>query len=157
MSDDQARAWQMMAELDFCMLVTKPANGLRGRPMSSIVKEDEGKIYFLSDVHGAKDEEIAKDPHILLCYGDGKSKFVSTAAAATLKTDRALVERLWNPGAQAFWPKGPSDANVVVIEAIPTQAEYWDGAGTIVSSVKFAFAVLTGTTPTMGDNAKVGL
>jgi general stress protein 26 len=157
MSDDQARAWQMMRELDFCMLVTKPTHGLRGRPMSSIVKEDEGKIYFLSDVHGAKDEEIAKDPHILLCYGDGKGKFVSTAATALIKADRALVERLWNPGAQAFWPKGASDPTVVVIEVTPIRAEYWDGSGGFVSSVKFAFALLTSTTPTMGDNAKVTL
>ena len=74
------------------------------RPMSSIVKPEEGKIYFLSDQRTAKDDEIAARPEVLLAYGNGASQFVSTRAHAVLSSDRALIKRLWNPGAQAFWP-----------------------------------------------------
>lgn len=107
-TDDQTRAWDLMKAIDYCMLVTHAGGSMHARPMSSIVKPDEGKIYFLSDARAAKDEEITANPDILLAYSDGKTKFVSALASATVINDRALVERLWNPGAQAFWPNGPS-------------------------------------------------
>jgi general stress protein 26 len=156
MSDSQqTRAWQLMKKLDFCMLVTHASGGLHARPMSSIVKPDVGKIYFLSDVRSAKDEEIASNPDVLLAYGNGSSQFVSTSAQASISNDRGLIRELWNPGAQAFWPNGPEDPNVIAIVATPVRAEYWEGSA--LSSVKFVFAMLTGTKPDMGENAKVRL
>lgn len=156
MSDpQQTRAWELMKKLDFCMLVTHAEGGLHARPMSSIVKPDEGKIYFLSDARAAKDEEIASNPDILLTYGDGSSEYVATTASASISNDRALIARLWNAGSQAFWPNGPEDPNVIAIVATPVRAEYWGGSA--LSSVKFAFALLTGTKPDMGENAKVSL
>jgi general stress protein 26 len=154
-SEDQTRVWDLMNDLDYCMLVTQTTNGLRSRPMSSIVKHDEGKIYFLSDTNGAKDDEIAQNPQILLAYANGSNKFVSTTATATISSDRELIKRLWNPGAQAFWPEGPDASNIVVIVAQPTGAEYWDGSNALVSTVKFAMAIVTGTKPAMGDSEKV--
>ena len=136
---------------------TSTPGGLRSRPMSSIVKSEEGKIYFLSDARASKDYEIASHPDILLTYGNGSSQFVSTRANAVTSTDRALIKKLWNPGAQAFWPKGPDDPDVIAIIATPTIAEYWDGSAGILGTAKMAYALLTGTAPDLGDNSKVTL
>ncbi len=157
MASSLDQVWKMMEKLDFCMFVTQAPSGLRSRPMSSVVKKDEGRIYFLTEASSAKDDEIAASPNVLLCYGDGASQFVSTAGTAAVSNDRALIEQLWNPGAQAFWPNGPKDPNVIAIVVRPASAEYWDGHGTVVSSVKFAVALLTGTSPDMGSNHKVAL
>ena len=95
-SEDQTRVWDMMNDLDYCMLVTQTTTGLRSRPMSSIVKHEEGKIYFLSDTSGAKDDEIAKNPQILLAYSNGSNKFVSATATGhhqhRPRTDQAALE-----------------------------------------------------------------
>lgn len=155
MTTDQDRAWKLMSEIDFCMLVTNGSTGLRSRPMSSLVKQDEGYIYFLADQRAAKDDEISDNRTILLAYSNGTSQFVSASATANMSRDRDLVKRLWNPGAQAFWPTGPDDPNIVVIVARPSQAEFWEGPGSVVSSVRFAYALLTGTSPDMGKNSKV--
>jgi len=157
MKDDQTRAWDLMSAIDYCMLVTQAGDGLHARPMSSIVKPDEGKIYFLSDASSTKDEEIANNPDILLAYSNGSSKFVSAMASASASHDRALIDRLWNPGAQAFWPKGPSDPSVIAIIAVPTHAQFWDGSNAAVSTVRFAIALMTGTKPDPGETAKVVL
>ncbi len=157
MTSEQDRAWELMSKIDFCMLVTSPSDGLRSRPMSSIVKQEEGHVYFLTDARTAKDDEIAINNNILLAYGNGGSQFVSTSATARLSDDRMLIKRLWNPGAQAFWPSGPEDPNIVAIVATPTSAEFWDGPSGVVSSIKIAFALITGTTPDLGANSKVKL
>ena len=157
MPTDQDRVWDMMDEIDFCMFVTNASGRLRSRPMSSIIKRDEGYVYFLANARDAKDEEIASDPKILLAYSNGSSQFVSAEGTARISADRVLVKRLWNPGAQAFWPAGPDNPDIIAIIVRPSTAEYWDGPGTVVSSVKFAYALMTGATPAMGENAKVGM
>ncbi len=47
-------------------------------------------------------------------------------AQASVSRDRGLIARLWNPGAQAFWPEGPEGSDVAVITAVPERAEFWD-------------------------------
>ena len=69
--------------------------------------------------------------------------------------DIQLVKELWNPGAQAFWPDGPEKSDVAAILFTPDSAEYWQSSNSIVSSVKFLFALATKTSPDMGENARV--
>lgn len=151
-----ARVWDLLEKLSISFFVTNAAEGMRGRPLAAIPKREDGGIYFLiNKFQGAKDEELTKNPNVYLGFGDGSSKFVSVNGTATVSEDANLLERLWNPGAQAFWPDGPSTPGMASIIVIPEAAEYWDGPSTIVSTAKYLFALSTGTTPDMGPNAKV--
>lgn len=151
---DAHRVWDMMADIDICMFVTRTPEGLHGRPMSSIPKPDEGVVYFLTARSAVKDDEIAADNRVHLGYSKGQTH-LAVAGTARIDGDRALIERLWNPGAQAFWPKGPSDPNVVAIAVTPVSAEYWDGPNGLIAGVRLAMALVRGTTPDLGDNEKV--
>lgn len=139
------------------MLVTRLDNQLTSRPMSHIAKSEEGSIYILTSKSADVYDEIQQHPEVLLTLSDGSSEFVSLSAEASLDDDRALIKRLWNPGAQAFWPDGPTDSDVVAIVLAPGDCEYWDGPGSVISAVKLAAAIATGTTPDFGENAKVAL
>jgi general stress protein 26 len=150
------RTWDLIEKIGICFFVTNGAAGMRGRPLASIPKRDEGRIYFLIDRNqGSKDEELSKNSQSYLAFGDGSAKFVSVNGTATVSNDLSLVKALWNPGAQAFWPDGPSSPGIAAIIFTPTSAEYWDGPSTIVSTAKFVFALATGSSADMGDNEKV--
>jgi general stress protein 26 len=155
--DAAQQAWDMMSSLDFCFLVAHGAGGMNARPMSSIVKQDEDRVYFLSNATSDQIGDIRQRPDVLLNYGDGSRRFVSTSATATISTDRALIKRLWNVGAQTFWPEGPEAADVAVIIAHPQKAEYWDGPLGVVTLAKMAASLITGSQPDMGENEKVAL
>jgi general stress protein 26 len=155
MNHQKDRAWGMMQTLRMCMLVTQASGILQSRPMSSIVKTDEGRVYFLTEASSSKDIEIEQNPSVLLAFGDGRATFVSVRANARIDHDRELVKRLWSTGAQAFWPQGPEDPNIVVITATPHQAEYWEGD--MLAPVKIVLAALTGTRVSAGDNANVSM
>ncbi len=157
MTNDVQRAWDIMKSLDFCFLVSNTGEGLRSRPMSSIVMHEEEKIYFLSNAAADQLDDILADPMVLLNYGNGSNQFVSASAAAVVTKDRALIKRLWNAGAQAFWPEGPDKADVCVITTTPHAAEFWDGPSGVVSFAKLAVSLVTGSQPDMGDNRKVAL
>ena len=157
MTGDVDFVWETMKKLDYCMFVTMPGGRARARPMSSIVERESDAVYFLTDAGTAKDDEIEANPNVLLAYSNGASQFVSTAGSARLSTDRALIRRLWNPGAQAFWPDGPDNPDIVAIVVTPTQAEFWNGPSFIVGGAKMLFAALTGGKPDLGENRKVAL
>ena len=158
MTEDETKVWDLIDKIDICMFVTKAATGsLRGRPMSSIGKREEGIIYFLTHTSaGLKDEELSNAPGVQMSYNNGRA-YLSVSGTARLSHDKALIERLWNPGAQAFWPDGPSTPGVVAIVVAPGDAEYWDGPNAAVALFKFAKALATGSTPDFGQNKKVAL
>lgn len=155
-NEDQQRLYDIIKKVDYCMFTTHTGRTLRSRPMSTIVR-DSGEIAMLSDMRGGKDEEISKNKDVLLSYSDGGKLFASVSGKAQMSTDRALIRELWNPGAQAFWPDGPDDPDVYVILVQPSEGEYWESSGGVISGIKFAYALATGTEPDAGENAKVKL
>jgi general stress protein 26 len=156
-TEAKARAWDMMEELDFAMYTTRKGETLCSRPMSTIVKSEEGRIYILTNSTGDAVAETRAEPKVLLSYGNGSNKFVSAQAKAEVSDDKTLIKQLWNPGAQVFWPEGPDKSDVSAIVLTPMAAEFWDGPNSIVSTAKFFFGLATGTTPDMGENATVRL
>jgi general stress protein 26 len=155
MDDKTTHVWDMMKAIDYCMLVTSSGDGIRSRPMSSIVRQDEDAIYFITEAESEKVSDVQNHDEVLLNYSNGSSQFVSAMATARISRDRALIKRLWNVGAQAFWPEGPDTAKVVIITASPHAAEYWDSPSGVISAAKMAIALVRRTTPDLGENQKV--
>jgi general stress protein 26 len=157
MTDANQHIFELMKELDFCMLVTQPAAGLHARPMSAIVDAEVKTVHLLTGLDSIKDEEIAENPDVMLTFSNGSSKNVVLHATARISEDRTLIKSLWNPGAQAFWPDGPTDPNVAAIVITPTHGEYWEGNTGVVAAFKFAAAIAGGKPVDGGTNEKVTL
>jgi len=156
-SDQIKRAWDLMENLGFCLLVTHRGEGFHGRPMMAIVKVGERRIYFLSNRHSASEDEFASQPNVYLGFSDASSKYVSLYGKASLHDERELVRKLWTTGAQAYFPEGPESPDAVVISVEPQTAEYWDGPAGPIGMVKIAFAAATGQIPNMGEHAKIAI
>jgi general stress protein 26 len=149
--------WDLMESVRFCMLSTWNGSRLRSRPMGAFVRRQEGLIYFFTDVRAHKDEEILQFPRINLGFADTHwQKYVSVSATAEVIDDRLKIRELWSIPTKVWW-KSPDDPNIRLIKATPEEAEYWDAPGNVVSSVKVAFALLTGTRLGHGDHEKVSL
>jgi general stress protein 26 len=149
------RLFEIMKDVDYGMLTTFGVRQATAtRPMSTIVNVEDHRIFMLSE-KDSKVDDIATNPQVLLTYSDGGKTFAVLEGEAAIRTERGLVEKLWNPGAQVFWPKGPSDTNVVAIEVNPMKGEYWDGHNAVVSTWKFATSLATGETAEMGDHEVV--
>lgn len=154
-TDLSHRLFEIMKAVDYCMFTTFGArHATSTRPMSTIVDVEEQTIFMLTE-KDSKVDDIKTTPRVLMTFSDGGKAFAVLEGDAAIRTGRSLVEKLWNPGAQVFWPKGPSDTNVVAIEVKPVQGEYWDGHNALVATWKFATSLATGKTADMGDNEVV--
>lgn len=155
--DDIERVWDLIDKIGFCMLATRNGEQLRARPMSAYAERLENTIYFLTDVHSHKDDEIQRWPNICLAFADPKGqKYVSLSGTASVSNDREHIRDLWATPAKAWW-NSPDDPSIRILKVIPSSAEYWDSPGTVISYIKMAAAAVSNTKPDMGDNAKVNL
>ena len=153
--DHRSRLWKFIGEAKACMLVTRFREGLRARPMEPRPDPEAEVIWFLTDVRGLKDDEIAADPHTCLIFMAHKEKaYLSITGRASVSRDPGRAKALWN-AEQAVWWSGPDDPNLRVLRVDPERAEMWDGpASSAVASLEFAKARLTGTKPNLGEKRK---
>lgn len=154
----RARIWDAAEAAQTAMLITTDDMGPHARPMSAILRPDDGLIWFLTDEDSGKLEEIASQPNIAVTFSDGRSSHVAFRGTATSTDDRATIENLWSPAADAFYPAGPGDPAIRVIRFEPVDGELWDSPGTVLALFRMAAAVATGTSArSIGKHMKADL
>jgi hypothetical protein len=52
------RVWDIIEKVGVCMLTTQFAGGLRARPLEARPDRDAGLIFFVTDIHSTKEDEI---------------------------------------------------------------------------------------------------
>lgn len=157
MAYDTEKAWKFIGKFRAPMFVTQAADGPRARPMNAIMKPEEGAVWFLSEASSEKDQEARAEPRVNLVFSDGGQNHASVQGTATEVRDRETVKRLWNAGAQAWWPQGPDDPNIVAIRVDVDSAEIWDGDPSVVAFAKMGVAIATKSVPDAGDHVKTTL
>src|SRR5215216_5534252 len=150
------RVWDIIEKVGVCMMTTRFADGLRARPLEARPDRDAGVIWFVTDVRGAKDDEIAVHSEAGLVFIDHKEKaYLSLTGRAQVLDDHATAGAIWKKTDDVWW-SGPDDPNVRVIQFDPLKAELWDGpASAAVAAFEFAKARATGEKPNLGENRKV--
>jgi len=149
------RVWDIIEKVGVGMLTTRFAGGLRARPLEPRPDRAEGVIYFVTDVRGAKDDEIEAAPEVCLVVIDHKDKaYLSITGRASVVDDHAKAAAIWKKTDNMWW-KGPDDPNVRVLRLVPERAELWDGpSNSAAAAFEFAKARLTGKKPNLGENRK---
>lgn len=159
MSDqsDIDRVWTLMKKIDMCMLTTRDGERISSRPMSSLPKQNENAVYFLSDEQGPKNDQVQRDGHVLLIFAEpDKGKFLTVSGQARVSADRELIKALWSSDAEAWW-SGPDDPSVRVIEVTPDGAQFWEGPHGLVATIQMLAAATTAVPPAIGEQRKVDL
>ena len=135
-----ARVWEMIEKARVGMLTTQFNGGLRARPLEARTDRDAGVIWFVTDVRGAKDDEIGAAHDIGLVFIDrGDHAYLSITGRAFVTRDTAKTKEIWKTTDDIWLPGGPDGPNVRVLRIEPVTAELWDGPASAAVAV-FEFA-----------------
>lgn len=139
---------ELLKHFDAAMLVTERDRELRSRPMAVADSTEEGRLWFVTSVDSAKLEEITENPHVNVTMQAGR-KFLSISGTTRATRDRARIDELWSDALGIWFEKGRDDPELILLEVIPTYAEYWDRSGFEAARFMFeaAKSALTGSTP----------
>ena len=123
-----SRVWDIIENARVGMLTTQFDGGLRARPLEARADRDAGLIWFVTDVRGAKDDEIDAAHDIGLVFIDADERaYLSITGRAFVMRDSAKTREIWRQSDDTWFPAGPDDPNVRVLRVEPITAELWDG------------------------------
>ena len=150
---------ELVDEVKIAMLCTSQQDHLRSRPMSTAQIDEEGNIWFFTNEHSGKVDELAGNHQICLSYSSpSKNSYISISGDARIINDWAKMKELYNPAINAWFPKGLDDPNLALLKVKPLQAEYWDNSSSkMVALFQQAKAILTGENYNEGQHGKIEL
>jgi general stress protein 26 len=137
MADDHMQEFvEILESFDHAMLVTQRDSELRSRPMAIADRTRDGRVWFITSVDSAKLQEITDYPDVNVAMQSG-STFLSISGTVRATRDPDKINELWNDVQELWFPEGRNDPTLILLEVVPTYAEYWDRSG--VEAVKFMF------------------
>ena len=132
-----------------CFFCTRVAMGRSGaRPMSVQKIDEQGTLWFLSANDSHKNRELVLAPEVTLYFqGSAHSDFLVLEGDATVSTDRAKIEELWEPILKTWFTGGIDDPRISVIKVVATDGYYWDTKhGNAVAGIKMLIGAALGKT-----------
>lgn len=165
MSKDKSphdRLWEMIKDTRFGMLTHRhPEGGLHAHPLTTQNKGlgDKAILYFFVSKATELGQRLRTDGNVNVSYADpNKDTWVSITGHATVSEDRDAIERLFNPMTKAWFPGGPTDPDLELVEVHISHAEYWDVKESKPTQLfKMAAAAVTGERPKLGEHKEVAL
>jgi general stress protein 26 len=128
----------MLKDFHVAMVVGHGDDGeLVARPMAIARIDRGGPMYFTTQLASAGAEDLAADPRVTVIV-QSKTQFAAVRGLATLSSDRALVDELWQESWRSWYPAGKDDPQIAILVVEPHHGEYWDNAQ--ASGLKFVFA-----------------
>lgn len=160
---DQDTLWKLIKDIRFGMLTHRHGNGmLHAHPLTTQNKSsDRGSVlYFFISRQSELAQRLQQDGTVNVSYADpGADSYVSLSGQAGVVDDMAKKEALWSPMAKAWFPGGPTDPDLALLQVSIDHAEYWDvKESKMVQLAKMAKAALTGEPPRdLGEHKELRL
>jgi general stress protein 26 len=148
-SGDKHELWDRLESLRTAMLTTHDAEGRMGARPVTVLKIDNGRMWFFVPLAGGIADDIERDSEVHLSVMDKDDDlFVSLRGEAQVKHDPATAKVLWSTMAGAWFPAGPDDPNLGVLQIDVDRGDYWDvKASKLVQFYEMAKASVTKRTP----------
>src|SRR5258708_6974678 len=124
-------AKETIAKVPYCWVVTADqrggANARVVQPFFSELDQGGWVVRFVTSGRSRKAAEIASSRRITLGYQyDAELAGVTLAGSASIIDDRGYLRDIWRNEWNAFFPKGPSDVDAVIVEVTVERIEVWN-------------------------------
>jgi general stress protein 26 len=160
---DEARVrfHHLLSAFSCGMLVTRtPDGGLRARPLAVAGVEENDDLWFVTRLATGKVTEVLKDPHVCVTFQDG-ARYLSVTGRAVVVCNAEKLQTVWRERWRTWFPDGPHDPQVVLLQVSAEEGEFWDRGG--LAGVRYLFragrAYLAGEeyVPAANEHQKVNL
>lgn len=110
---------------DTVMLLSSDGGRIHGRPMGLLRVDDDETMYFTTDRNSDKLDEMVAQPRVSVAVQQ-RSGYAMLEGRASISTDRALIDELWEDSWKVWYPEGRTDPAIAIIVVAPEHATLWD-------------------------------
>jgi general stress protein 26 len=143
---DLATVVRLIKEIRIALCTSVDREGMpHARPVQTLAAEGDGSLWFFTDWHSDKVAELRRDDRVALGYADpSRSTYVTVSGRARLFRDPVRARELWSVEQRAYYPDGPEDARLALLQVSLVRAEYWIAPGRLSYLVAAVRAAVTG-------------
>jgi general stress protein 26 len=144
----QAKELIDKAQTCFFCTAASPAVSSGARPMSVQEVDDAGNLWFLSADDSHKNQELERDPNVILYFqGSPHSDFLTLRGTASISRDKEKIKQLWEPVVKTWFTEGVDDPRITVIRVAPSEGYYWTTKhGKAIAGAKMLIGAAIGKT-----------
>ncbi|MDZ4691290.1 pyridoxamine 5'-phosphate oxidase family protein [Terricaulis sp.] len=108
------------------------------RPMTAQIEGDEGgPVWFFTSTDSELVQQIgAGQAGVAYFTSKGHDLFAGLQGELSLTTDRAIIDRLWNPFVAAWYEGGKDDPKIQLIRFDPEHAHIWLNENSVFAGIK---------------------
>lgn len=133
----EAKFWKSLKSDMTMMLGLDGVEDGHARPMTAQFEDDRSPLWFFTARDNAIVEKLGGGKRAIATFASkGHDIFATVHGNVTLDTNRAVVERLWNPFVAAWYEGGKDDPKLALLRLDAEHAEIWENGSSLVAGVK---------------------
>lgn len=139
----EEKLWHAIKHDRTLMLGLDGAEDGHARPMTAQFEEERGPLWFFTSNDNALVKKLGAggtERAIAAFASKDHELFASLRGNLQVDTDRAVVDRLWNPFVAA-WFEGKDDPKLRLLRLDAEHAEIWLNANSLMAGVKMLLGV----------------
>lgn len=119
---------RLIEGIEFAILTSSHPNGhLHSRPMLTQQVTPDGALWFFSNVHSSKVDDIRHSNQVNVAYADPEgNRYVSVSGTCEVVRNAQFASELWNSAYRRWFPKGLDDPDLILLKVTINVAEYWE-------------------------------
>lgn len=135
----EEKFWKALSSDRTVMLGINGVEDGHSRPMTAMAEDDKGPIWFFTSKENGIVRNLAQNRRAVAAFSaKDHDLFASIHGNLAIDTDRAVVDRLWNPFISA-WYEGKDDPKLVLLRFDAEHAEVWLNESSMLAGVKMLF------------------
>ena len=137
-ADIKARFWKALRSDRTMFLGMAQGEDGHARPMTAQIEDDEGgPIWFFAASDNALVQKVGAGSRAMAHFvSKGHDVWATIHGSLSITSDRAMIDRLWNPYVAAWFEGGKDDPKIRLIRLDAEEAEIWIDASSVVAGVK---------------------
>lgn len=137
----EQKFWKALKSDRTLMLGLDGVEDGHSRPMTAQAEDERSPIWFFTAKDNALVQHLGHGHRAIAAFSSKDHElFASIKGNLVLDTDRAVVDRLWNPFVAA-WYEGKDDPKLALLRLDAEHAEIWLNASSLMAGVKMLLGV----------------
>ena len=133
----KAKFWKALKSDKTVMLGLDGVEDGHARPMTAMFEHEHGPIWFFTSKDTAIVQKLPRPNRAIATFASkGHDLFATIHGGVAIETDRAVLERLWNPFIAAWFPGGKDDPTLALLRFDAERAEIWLDERSFLAGVK---------------------
>lgn len=115
---------ELIGDMRVCMMTSLKDRRLESRPMTPLVLEEDGVLWFLAN--GSSMQGVDMESINIAFSNESDASYVAMEGPVQIVDDRARKEDLWTAYAKPWYPDGPDTPDLVALKFMPRSVDSWD-------------------------------